>query len=130
MNKADLKQHWGKYTDTDKLVDDIRALLTECQFRNSEHGVCTMLHIYFTNKEPLIKLFQKSKNYIGDMRIATEKEFERDNNRNNIYNAVSWFNRDIGADKIVRTKQDEFGKTISDYLCTGVTHINAPVAFL
>ena len=25
MNKADLKQRWSKYTDTDKLVDDINV---------------------------------------------------------------------------------------------------------
>ena len=125
MNKADLKQRWSKYTDTDKLVDDIRSLLKECDFRNSEHGVCTMLDTYFTNKEPLIKLLQKSSNYAGDMRIVTEKEFERDNNRNNISDAVYYFPRDIKADKVIKKKEDKFGKTLADYLCTGMNHIQA-----
>ena len=125
MNKTNLKQRWGKYTDTDKLVDDIMKLLTECHFRNSEHGVCTELDTYFTNKEPLIKLFQKSKNYIGDMRIAVEEEFERHNDGNVIRNVVNYFGSDVGAAAIIKKKQDKFGKTIEDYLYTGVTHIKA-----
>lgn len=125
MNKADLKQRWSKYTDTDKLVDDIMKLLTQCNFRHTEHGVCTMLDTYFTNKEPLIKLFQKSNSYAGDMRIVAEKEFERDNNKNNIANKVCWFNTSVRPDQIIRKKEDELGKTLQDYLITGITHLKA-----
>ena len=125
MNKAILKQRWSKYTDTDKLVDDIMKLLNKCNFRHTEHGICTMLDTYFTNKEPLIKLLQKSNNYAGDMRIVAEKEFERDNNRNNIANEVCWFCSNTKADLVVKKREDEFGKTLQDYLTTGVTHLKA-----
>lgn len=125
MNKADLKQRWSKYTDTDKLVDDIRALLSECRFRNSEHGVCTMLDTYFTNKEPLIELLQKSDNYAGDMRIVSIQEFERENNRSTIYNACCQFSKAVGADNILLEKEDENGKTLIDYLVTGTMHFQA-----
>jgi hypothetical protein len=40
MNKADLKQAYGHYCDTDKLVDDIMRLLTKyyhiCNFKSIE----------------------------------------------------------------------------------------------
>jgi hypothetical protein len=125
MNKADLKQRWSKYTDTDKLVDDIIKLLRECNFRQSEHGVCTMLDTYFTNKEPLIKLLQKSKNYAGDMRVISIQEFERENSSVNINSAVYWLPRETKAETIIKKKKDKFGKTLADYLCTGVKHIQA-----
>lgn len=125
MNKADLKQRWGKYTDTDKLVDDIQKLLIESRFRNSEHGICTMLDTYFTNKEPLIELLQKSDNYVGDMRIVTTQEFEREKDNNVIYNTCYSFPRNIDASNIILQKEDEHGKTIMDYLVTGVTHFQA-----
>lgn len=125
MNKADLKQRWGKYTDTDKLVDDIQNLLDRCGFRNSEHGVCTILNTYFTNKEPLIEMLQKSDNYAGDMRIVSIKEFERDRNNNAIYNACTQFCNDVNAKDIILKKEDECGKTIIDYLLTGSTHFQA-----
>ena len=32
MNKADLKQVWGNYCDTDKLVDDMMTLLPTLPF--------------------------------------------------------------------------------------------------
>ena len=64
MNKSELKTMWGKYVDTDKLVDDIMTLLTTYNHRNSEHGVCTMLHTFFTNKEPLIQKFISSLLYL------------------------------------------------------------------
>ena len=66
MAKHDLSEKWSKYCNTDKLVDDIMELLRENGHRCSEHGVCVLLDTYFTNKEPLIKLFMTSKHYIGD----------------------------------------------------------------
>ena len=86
MNKRELSTKWSKYCDTDKLVDDAMALLTEYNHRNTEEGVCAMLDKYFTNKEPLIKMFMTSKNYIGDMRIAVEREFLRGVNNSEINN--------------------------------------------
>ena len=74
MNKTELKAAWGQYCDTDKLVDDVMALLTKYGHRNSEYGVCSMLNVYFENKKDLIELFQKSEHYIGDMRMLVTLE--------------------------------------------------------
>lgn len=64
FTKANLKEAWGQYCDTDKLVDDVMSLLTKYNHRNSEHGVCIMLNEYFTNKKDLIELLQKSEHYM------------------------------------------------------------------
>ena len=124
MNKAELKAKWGKYTDTDKLVDDIMTLLTKYRHRNSEHGVCVMLDTYFTNKAPLIELFQKSEHYAGNMRIVMEKEFERDNSASEVRYFCMEFDRKLHIkDAILKTK-DESGKTMADYLKTGVRNFD------
>ena len=47
MMKAELKERWGIYCDTDKLVDDMMALLTKYHHRNTEHGVGEILNTYF-----------------------------------------------------------------------------------
>lgn len=118
MNKADLAK-WSKYCDTNKLVDDMMALLKSLGHRNSEHGVCVVLDKYFTAKEPLIKLFMTSNHYIGNMRIATVKEFDRDLDRYSITNFVDTFPKTMGIKEILLKYEDEDGKTITDYLATG-----------
>lgn len=125
MNKSELKERWGKYTDTDKLVDEIMSLLTKYRHRNSEHGVCKMLDEYFTNKSPLIEMFQRSEHYIGNMRIVVEKEFERENSSSEIMQFVSKFPEKIGAKEAILKTTDSNGKTVTDYLKVGVTRFDA-----
>lgn len=125
MNKADLKAKWSKFTDTDKLVDDIMNLLNVNKWRYTEHGVCTMLEEYFTNKSGLIELLQKSDNYVGDMRIVKVHAFERDRNRSNISRFCSDFADNVGASDVILTNKDDNGKTLVDYLVTNVKRFNA-----
>lgn len=124
MNKAELSEKWSKYTDTNKLVDDISALLTEYNHRNTEHGVCTLLDTYFTNKEPLIKMFEKSENYAGNMRIVLSKEIERTTMPNDLYSFVNHFCTEVGASDAILSKKDKDGKGFTDYICTGVKTCN------
>lgn len=125
LTKADIKEAWGQYCDTDKLVDDVMALLTKYGHRNTEHGVCTMLNEYFTNKKDLIELFQKSANYIGDMRIMIDIELERENNADDIYSFCENFYNNVGASKLILKYEDEYGKKIDDYIRTGIKCITA-----
>lgn len=125
LTKADIKEAWGQYCDTDKLVDDMRALLTEYGHRNTEHGVCTMLNEYFTNKKDLIELFQKSEHYMGDMRIMIDIELERENNADDIYSFCENFYNNVGAGKLLLKYEDEYGKKIDDYIRTGIKCITA-----
>jgi len=118
MNKQELSAKWSKYCNTDKLVDDMMALLKQYNHRNSEHGVCTVLDKYFTNKEPLIKLFMTSKNYIGDMRISVEKEFERNTDIYAIRNLLNTAFQRLYLRDILQF-EDENGKTLFDFLNTG-----------
>ena len=124
MTKADLSAKWGKYCNTDKLVKDMMELLSAYGHRNTEHGVCTVLDEYFTKKEPLIKMFITSNHYIGGMRIAVQKGFERDINRSSVYTFCSNFPNAIGADKILLCYKDEDGKKITDYMNTGCKKTN------
>lgn len=123
MNKQDLSKKWSKYCDTDKLVDDMMALLAKYNHRNSEHGVCVLLDKYFSNKEPLIKLFVTSKNYIGDMRICVQKEFERQISSNEINSFFCSFHEKLNTRAMLQFK-DEDGKVLDDYLLTGKTSVN------
>ena len=125
LTKADIKESWGQYCDTDKLVDDMRALLTKYGHRNTEHGVCTMLNEYFANKKDLIELFQKSDHYMGDMRIMIDIELERENSASDIWDFCNSFYTDVGASKLLLKYKDEDGKKIDDYLRTGVKCITA-----
>lgn len=118
MNKQDLKQSWGKYCDTDKLVTEMIELLKKYGHRCSEHGVCTLLNEYFRNKEPLIRIIASSKNYIGDMRISLEKEFERKISQYEINSFINNFAYRMHMETIYKDK-DESGKTLNDYLSTG-----------
>lgn len=125
MNKAELKAKWAKYCDTDKLVDDMRRLLSDYLHRNSEQGVCAALDTFFTNKEPLIKLLATSKNYKGDLRIITKQPFERQPavaDINSFFSKVS--KGDLFNTKKLLQHVDDKGKTMMDYLSTGKTQIN------
>ena len=118
MNKQELSTKWGKYCNTDKLVDDMMVLLKAYGHRNTEHGVCSVLDVYFTNKEPLIKMFATSKNYIGDMRIVTERDFVRDYDQRAIRNFFTNIYGKFYLCEMLSAKDKE-GKTIFDHLCTG-----------
>lgn len=118
MNKQELATKWSKYCNTNKLVDDTMELLTQYGHRNSEHGVCTLLDTYFTNKEPLIKLFMTSKHYIGDMRIAINKEFERNVNARQVQNYLIVCKANLRLEELYHLA-DEDGKTFFDHLMTG-----------
>ena len=120
MNKNQLSQKWSKYCDTDKLVDDIMTLLKEFGHKNTEKGVCSLLDTYFTNKEPLIKMFATSKNYIGDMRISLEKEFDRNINVNEIRVFLGNAAQKFHVDEMLKYEDDN-GKSLFDYLHTGKT---------
>ena len=114
MKKADLKKKWFKYCDTNKLVDDTIELLRRYQHPTTEHGVCKLLDTYFTNKEPLIKMFMNSNHYIGNMRICLEKEFDRQIDSNEIYRFFGKFYDAVGTASMVK-RQDSDGKEIFDY---------------
>jgi hypothetical protein len=118
MKKADLKKKWFKYCDTNKLVDDTIELLRRYQHPTTEHGVCKLLDTYFTNKEPLIKMFMNSNHYIGNMRICLEKEFDRQIDSNEIYRFFGKFYDAVGTASMVK-RQDSDGKEIFDYLVAG-----------
>ena len=123
--KETLKEVWGQYCDTDKLVDDVMALLTKYGHRNSEYGVCKMLNEYFTNKKDLIELFQKSEHYIGDMRMMIDIELERENSARDIREFCDEFYSNVGASKLLLKYKDENGKKFEDYLRTGMKSITA-----
>lgn len=118
MNKNDLSQKWSKYCNTDKLVDDMMDLLREYKHKFSEHGVCTLLDKYFTNKEPLIKLFETSNHYIGDMRISLKREFDRRISENEISSFFCNIHEKMDSKKILQYTDDK-GKTFIDYLSAG-----------
>lgn len=125
FTKANLKEAWGQYCDTDKLVDDVMSLLTKYNHRNSEHGVCTMLNEYFTNKKDLIELLQKSEHYMGDMRMMIDIELARENSARDICDFCDNFYVNVGASKLLLKYEDENGKKLEDYLRTGVKYITA-----
>lgn len=124
MTKAELSAKWSKYCDTDKLVEDMRELLGKNGHKHSEHGVCTVLDTYFKNKEPLIKLFQTSNHYIGNMRIILEKEFERRVDANGVSSFCYSFSSNVGAENILYKYVDDEGKKMTDYLATGCMKID------
>lgn len=119
MNKNDIKTKWGGYVDTDRLVDNIMALLTKYGHRNTEHGVCCMLEQFFTNKEPLIKLLQKSEHYTGDLRIVLDEQIERRCNERELMICVDKFPNAVGAYALIRKMVDANGKTMGDYFKIG-----------
>lgn len=125
MLKAELKTNWGNYCDTDKLVDDVMELLTKYHHRNTEHGVCEMLNVYFRNKRELIDVFLTSEHYIGDMRICLDVELERRNDTNELREFLHQFSNSVEASKAIIKYEDEDGKKLEDYIRVGVSHFTA-----
>ena len=125
MNKADLKQAYGHYCDTDKLVDDIMRLLTKYYHNNTEEGVCAMLNKFFENKKDLIDLFIQSKNYIGDLRISFDIELVRETSRYELSCFCDAFSEKVRAKDVICKYKDEHGKTLNDYLAIGIKSLTA-----
>ena len=125
MNKNELKNAWGNYCDTDKLVDDVIALLTKYHHNCTENGVCKMLDCYFENKIHLITMFMNSENYVGDMRICVDHELDRSLSQSEIISFCSRFVEEVGAKEIICKRVDEYGKTLKDYSRVGVRSFNA-----
>ena len=124
MNKAELTAKWGKYCDTNQLVDDMMDLLRRNNHRNSENGVCKLLDEFFTKKEPLIELISGSKNYKGNLRIYTTKEFDRQCTWSDLN---TFFYRHSGEFELKEAipNVDDDGKGVQDYLHTGHKVFNA-----
>ena len=118
MNKSDLSREWSKYINTDELVDAVCSMYKENCHPYSEHGVCTMLDEFFIQKERLIQMIVKSKNYIGNLRIACQKEFDRQINGDEVYRFISHNIHTLNPEQMLEYV-DESGKTYFDYLYTG-----------
>ena len=124
MTKEQLREKWGTYTDTDKLVNDVCALLTEYSHRNTEHGVCVMLDKYFTNKEPLIQLLKEIDGFGSDLRLVVGKEFDRMTDRNTVYCKIALLRNNIHSKRFFLKTTDNNGKTFSDYFKTGISRFD------
>lgn len=124
MNKQMIKETWGYFCDTDKLVDDMMALLTKYNHRNSEHGVCTILDTFFANKAPLIHMLAQSPNYKGDLRIIRKEIFVRDCVSENIERFIWNFRQEEGIKNCIIQYKDDKGKTMHDYIRTGSRAMN------
>ena len=125
MMKAELKELWGAYCDTDKMVDDMMELLTKYHHDCTEKGVCEILNTYFGNKKHLIDMFMKSDKYIGNMRILVDIELERTGNAREIRNFCDSFCDQVEAKEVFLKYVDEDGKTLKDYLRVGVGRFKA-----
>lgn len=125
MFKAELKERWSAYCDTDKLVDDMMALLTKYHHECTEHGVCKILDTYFENKKHLIEMFQTSQNYVGNMRICVNVELERGINASEIKEFCMDFPHNVKANTVFWKYVDEHGKTLQDYSRVGVKKFKA-----
>lgn len=125
MIKAELKERWGMYCDTDKLVMDMMELLTKYHHGCTEVGVCSLLDTYFTNKKELIDLFAQSSNYIGDMRICLDVELARQSDNSEVSNFCNTFVSRVGAETAILKYKDENGKTLQDYSRVGVRRFKA-----
>lgn len=122
MNKSELKEFvdllydGNAPCDTDKLVDDMRELLSEYDHRNSEHGVCTALCTYFKNKKSEIMLLAKHPKYIGEMRAVVSIEIPRTSDLTYKCGLISEICR-LGTN--IETRVDKTGKRIYDYVNVG-----------
>ena len=120
MNKTELKSTYGNYCDTDKLVDDMRRLLSKYNHSNTEEGVCALLRTFFENKKSLIDLFIQSEHYAGDLRILLDVEMVREISRNEISVFCTRFSQNVNAKQAICKYTDKDGKTLNDYLTTGI----------
>lgn len=125
MNKADLYAKYSKYTDTNKMVDEIMQLFKTYGHKCTEHGVCAMLDEFFINKKNLIELFAKSPHYAGELRIRLPKELKRFNKANDVSQFCYSFIHNIHAREIIIKDKDSEGKTMHDYIKTGRKRIMA-----
>lgn len=125
MLKTTLKDNWGVYCDTDKLVDDMMALLTKYHHECTEHGVCEILDAYFINKRHLIDMFMTSENYVGNMRICVDVELERGINPKEIASFCEHFPQNVEAVTMFEKYVDENGKTLRDYSRVGIRRFKA-----
>lgn len=123
MTREELKQVWGKYCDTDKLVTEMQTLLRSNNIRNYTNGICEMLNVFFRNKASIIEMMQNSDNYVGDLRIMVDTQMNRYNTRNVISDFVRTFYDNVEADKILLKYKDGDGKTIHDYFKIGKTKV-------
>lgn len=125
MLMAELKERWGAYCDTDKLVTDMMALLTKYKHDNTELGVCNILDTYFTNKKHLIEMFKTSEHYVGNMRICVDVELQRNSNAYEVRKFCEDFPHNVGARDHFIKYVDENGKSLKDYSRTGVKKLKA-----
>lgn len=79
-----------------------------------------MLNKFFENKKELIDLFVKSDNYIGDLRISFDIEMVRETSSSEVYSFCNRFTTAVNAKEAICKYKDEHGKTLSDYLITGI----------
>ena len=125
MLMAELKERWGTYCDTDKLVTDTMATLNKYHHKCTEYGVCEMLDTYFENKKHLIEMFEDSQHYIGNMRICIDIELERGMDQNEIRTFCENFPTSVNASSAVWKFTDENGKTLADYSKVGLKKFKA-----
>ena len=119
MNKTELKAAWGKYCDTDVLVDQMVEYMASHRIRHSVNGICTMLNTFFENKHEIIEMLQNSDNYIGNLRVKVNAEMTRYNNIRTIETFVRRFYNNVDAEKIIYKKVNSEGKTLNDYIKIG-----------
>ena len=118
MNVANLEEKWGKYCNINQLVSKVCELYSENHHGYTTHGICVMLDEYFTQKAPMIDLFMTSNHYIGDMRIAIKKDFERQPTSGEIRKFFYDIHEKLDSIKILEYV-DENGKTLYDNLMFG-----------
>jgi hypothetical protein len=125
MNKFELYERWSHVCDTNKLVDSMREILSKYNHPNTEFGVCEMLNEFFSNKYELIMLLQKSKHYIGDMRIALDIQIERYRNDKEVRKFCRTFPDEVSHKDAILKRVDEHGKTVTDYFKAGTKKVKA-----
>lgn len=125
MNKTNLNERWGNVCDTDKLVDTMREILSKYNHGNTEFGVCEMLNEFFINKRELILLLQKSKHYIGDLRVALDIQMDRGGSESEVRRFCRNFPDEVGSKTAILKRTDDNGKSLTDYFKTGTKKVKA-----
>ena len=119
MELTELNKKWGKYCDITKLVTDMHVWMTNKRIRHSTQGICDMLDVFFTNKEELIQMFMKSKNYDGNLRIKLDTQMCRYGDTDKINRFVYNFYNNVEASKAIYKTVDSDGKKMQDYFKIG-----------